>query len=582
MDFLIVLIVIGLFFYILVMLSRLDERINQIEFRLGKTDHELATKSETSEVSRVEGFSPQNQTVYPQADYRMPPSNEPASSSVIEWLKKDLLVKIGALFLILALGWFVSYAIMYELIGPAGQITLGLMASIAFLIVGVWRMQVDQHQGGIFLVLGEAGVLLTIFAARESYNFFTPTVALMIMFMAVVLVAFVSVQYRNQKLAIAGLVSGSIAPLLTASPVPDAVGLFTYLLVVAGGTLWVVWYTGWTRLIFISLLVTYFYSLNFMLDGPLANREIVILFSFIFIGMYFVANMVSLVRRRENVATHLATHVLTAIGTAIFLVTWIESVVVPELQSLLYVAWAIIFALGTYVVYAYTANQTAFYIYGAVSAGLIGIATASELDGPALVLAYLFEIGLVMFAGGKLGVGTKTLGRMSTLLAIPVLLSFESFFSPLWREGIMHADFAVLSICMLVLLMVGLILQALSNDENIAETKTISYSHVSVGIFYATALVWLISHALFENDLATMLTMVIYTLAGIAVFVTGSRHELPYVKAVGAILLGFVIIRLLMVDVWQMELEGRILTFLVVGVLLISTAFIRKMKLSDK
>jgi hypothetical protein len=42
------------------------------------------------------------------------------------------------------------------------------------------------------------------------------------------------------------------------------------------------------------------------------------------------------------------------------------------------------------------------------------------------------------------------------------------------------------------------------------------------------------------------------------------------------VVLGGVVLRLLLIDVWQMDLVGRIITFFVVGTLLLSTAFIKK------
>ncbi|MBI4021961.1 MAG: hypothetical protein HY372_01255, partial [Candidatus Andersenbacteria bacterium] len=42
----------------------------------------------------------------------------------------------------------------------------------------------------------------------------------------------------------------------------------------------------------------------------------------------------------------------------------------------------------------------------------------------------------------------------------------------------------------------------------------------------------------------------------------------------GAVLLGFVVLRLLFIDVWKLALTGRIITFFLVGALLVSTAFL--------
>jgi hypothetical protein len=51
-----------------------------------------------------------------------------------------------------------------------------------------------------------------------------------------------------------------------------------------------------------------------------------------------------------------------------------------------------------------------------------------------------------------------------------------------------------------------------------------------------------------------------------------------YYRTIGGILLGGVVGRLLLVDIWQMALAGKIITFFVIGTLLISTAFIGKGK----
>jgi hypothetical protein len=44
----------------------------------------------------------------------------------------------------------------------------------------------------------------------------------------------------------------------------------------------------------------------------------------------------------------------------------------------------------------------------------------------------------------------------------------------------------------------------------------------------------------------------------------------------GGLLIGFVILRLLLVDIWDMEIGGRVIVFILVGILLMSTAFISR------
>jgi hypothetical protein len=42
----------------------------------------------------------------------------------------------------------------------------------------------------------------------------------------------------------------------------------------------------------------------------------------------------------------------------------------------------------------------------------------------------------------------------------------------------------------------------------------------------------------------------------------------------GSVLLGFVVLRLLIIEAWRLDMAGRIFIFLLIGALLVATAFI--------
>lgn len=565
---LLIVVIIGIYVYLKI--SRLESRLDK--FESGKQEFTPlpipSATPQTGELSpaRVDELKEQ----YVQ---KVQPSG---LDKFVNWVKEDFMVKVGALLLLIAFGWFVSYAFANNWIGPAGRIVLGLFVGVIFLGLGTWRINSYRHQGGIFTIVGATTILLTIFAAREMYDFFTPLSALVTMFMTVVFVAFVSVRYNTEKLAFAGLVLGSIAPLLTRAPIPDTAGLFTYLMIIALGTLWVVWVTGWTRLTFTSLIITYLYSSLYLLDGVI-DREVAMTFSFLFVSLFFAANMVSLVRRHGQGMQHMKVHTLTALGTAIFLFTWIEAAATPEWKSLLYVAWALVFAVGAYVVFLFTANRSAFYLYGATSIALIGVATAAELNGPALTIAYLLEISLLIIAAGKIMMKKKLITQLSFLLVVPVLLSLESLSSYRWHDSILHEHFVVVSLTAVMLLAVGMFIRSLHTDEESGLDQFVSATLLVGGGFYTMSLVWLVFHALLASDLATMLSLITYTIVGITFFVQGKLHDKKFFRWSGATLVALVVARLLLIEVWNMNLEGRIITFVIIGIMLISTAFIRKL-----
>ncbi|MFM2414910.1 MAG: hypothetical protein RI911_603, partial [Candidatus Parcubacteria bacterium] len=266
------------------------------------------------------------------------------------WIKEDFFVKLGALLLLIGFGWFVSYAFAHNWIGPMGRIAIGLITGVGIMAFGAWRIRTHAHQGGIFLVLGSTTVLLTVFAAREIYNFFTPTSALILMFLAVVFVAYASVVHKNTKLALASLILASIAPFFTNSPTPDVAGLFTYLLLVVLGTLWVVYLTGAYSLVTAALIITSLYSLPFLGSYLMGGeQDIALLFAFIFTALFFSTNVASIVKRGGQKLSQ--AHLMTALGTGLYLIVWILAAAPKEWQSLLFVAWMLVFGLGAYVVF---------------------------------------------------------------------------------------------------------------------------------------------------------------------------------------------------------------------------------------
>jgi hypothetical protein len=77
-----------------------------------------------------------------------------------------------------------------------------------------------------------------------------------------------------------------------------------------------------------------------------------------------------------------------------------------------------------------------------------------------------------------------------------------------------------------------------------------------------------------NTDTAVTICLIIYTIIGLIFYLKGQFKSSKTLRLYGAILLGFVVGRLLIIDVWKMALSGRITIFFLVGILLMSTAFL--------
>ena len=575
-----ILLCVGLF----IKLNNLSDEVRALKKQLGVTQvpQQQPAKMYNSVPGAASGtFTPnavaaQQQSAIPLAPI---PQNVPqpivhTSNEFVDWMKEDILLKIGALFLLMGFGWFVSYAFINNWIGPVGRISLGLFAGLLVTGIGTWRITNYRHQGSVFLVLGSGIVLLTLFAARELYEFLTPSIALVIMFLSVAYVALMSVVYKSDKLALAGLIMAAVAPLLTNTPDPNTLGIMSYLLVVVLGTVWVVRMTGSHALTFAAVIMMILYSLPFM-DGGVSDVEsrVALFFSFIFAAIFFVTNTISIIMVQTSDARK--AQILTAVGTGLYLMMWIGLVISDSMQSLAYVFWMLVFSVGTFFVFTQTQNRIPFYVYGAVTLGFLFAATAAELSGPVLTLAYTAQVaGLVILA--RFILPNKVSDSLVWLFLLPTTLSLGSFISNSWNTGIMHADFAILFFLMIALAIVGLV--CIETREGTESENMIAEFLLGTSLLYFLSLIWLVLHASIAGDSATTVALIIYTILGIGFWFIGQVQKNEFIGAAGTVLLVCVVARLLLIDVWLMDLVGRIVTFLAIGVLLISTAFMRKGK----
>ncbi len=502
------------------------------------------------------------------------PIDTPPEHTFIDWVRKDFMVKLGAFLLLLALGWFVSYAFAEGWIGPAGRIALGLMLGAAFLGVGAWRIETYAHQGGIFAVLGSTIVMFTVLAAREMYGFFDPYSALLIMLLSIVFVAFMSVRYNRHSLALASLFMASIAPFFTNAPMLTITELSLYLLVIVCGTLWIVFVRSWSVLILMSLVIVFLQGLPYLMVTNGGDQDIALLFSFIFTAIFFIANIFGVISNKGE--TNNQAHITVGIGTGLYLILWIMGAAEPEWQSLLLSMWMLVFGIGSFVAYRLTSHRILFYIYAGTSIVLLGTATAIELQGQSLTVAYALEVAALTILALKFLPGTRTASVLAWLFIIPVMLALPSFDSYVWSQGLFHEHFFIL-VFMGALL--GLMGAFLTPHEQYGENEIGTGKVLTVtAALFGLGLIWRVLHVptLFSYEVGTMVSLIIYTVLGLWLYIMSKQTGVKAQKVGGLLLLGFVVARLLLIEVWNMELTGRIITFVIIGLLLMSTAFIRR------
>ena len=684
--------------------SRLQARIEHIEKYLQETTRLSPEEGREGapglySISQAEdkkelGTQPEGRKAI--ASSRPGASTEPTIiDSFIAWCKKDWLLKVGALLVLMGCGWFVSYAIVQGWLSPAMRIILGVALGGLLLIFGYLRLRIRRiEQGEVFVVLGAVIVLLTVFAGQTLYELLVPWLALMVMFVASALVGLASAIYNRRSLALLGLVLANIAPYLTNAPDASMLGLFSYLFVVSLGMVWVVYVRGWYILSPIALGLVIVHSIPW-LSGIVAEPSQLgsMLIIFGFASLFFIVSTFGILKRDDDTKAVL-TYTATAGLVGLLLVLWILYAAVESQQIILLLLWAATFlAVGEYV-YRTTNRLIPLGVYSGVSTVLVACATAVAFDGPALTLAYTFEAGVVVALVYILSKRASYTKLASLVFAVPLLLSLESIFAPTWKEGIWHSDFVVLGALIAVSLalvtmckygvhvkdardrleliiafsgiataytflltwlslesyghglvtglialetfvLVGLVMLATRDRQTIVsvsmvfaiplllsiqsivsdawnsgiyhydffallvlpdallgtailtywflqekrstwELPSVTFGYTIIGSAMAYILLWKSLHALmpFAQDTATMIALVIYTCIGVVTYVLGRLHASSQLLMYGGVLVMLVVARLLIVDVWTMELIGRVATFMLIGALLMSATFV--------
>ncbi len=557
-------IVVGIFVFLVLDLRSRLYRLEQMVAR--KDDHvAAASKEDSAEDVVIEEVS--------HAEVKK--SDHDSPDKIVLWLKEDWLLKLGAILLLIGFGWLTTYAFMNDWIGPMGRISFGLSAGVLMMMFAWLRMKRHVHQGGVFLVLGSTVFLLTLFAAREVYDFFNPVLALLLMFSSSAVVALASVKFKNYSLALVGLFFATIAPFLINIPSPNYIGLFFYLLVVTLGMIWVGVLISRRSLILLSLAMFAFYSMPHITSGASSVAGSLLPVVFVFALVFFVVNVVGMLKTHRKVKL---VDLLIASGNGLLLLSWILVGAPDVWKSSLILVWMIGFIVAAFLLYLSTKRHESFYVYIGVGIVMLAAATAVELNGEVLVLAYAIQSCVMILLTHALLKNNSITHRMSAVLLGPVLLSIGSVFSFAWKTTVFNQDFFVLLTLGIILTGLGYFFTSILKDGHSKKTRSLGTVLFIGGSVYGLLLIWLSSLAVFQSDArAVVVPLLVYTVVGLVSYFYGSSKGSKVVQMYGGILVAIVVGRLLLVDVWDMVISARIVTFFLIGTLLTSTAFFGKM-----
>lgn len=162
-----------------------------------------------------------------------------------KFIGENLINKIGIAILVLAIGFFVKYAIDNNWIGPVGRVSIGIL--FGGILLGIaHRLRNSYNAFSSVLVGGGLAILyFTITLAYHQFHLFDQTVSFIILIVITCFAVTLSMLYNKQEVAVIALIGGLSSPFMVSTGNANYNALFIYLIILNTGLLVIAYYKAW-------------------------------------------------------------------------------------------------------------------------------------------------------------------------------------------------------------------------------------------------------------------------------------------------------------------------------------------------
>jgi uncharacterized membrane protein len=355
---------------------------------------------------------PQPQTVQQAAALPPPVSPSlhfpasPPSRTREEWealIGGRLLNRIGAIALIIGVGFLLKYAFDNNWITETMRVGIGFAIG-AGLLVGASRMHKKDFE--VFaqglVGAGLAVLYLSVFASFYFYRLVPQTVAFLMMSVVTMLAFLQAFKYDSLAVSLLGLLGGFLTPFLLSTGEANEVGLFTYIALLDAGVLAVLLMKDrWAILEPLSLGATYFIYLlwykEYYTSGSLLPA---VYFIIVFWVLFFALDVY---RNLKSLASFKEIRMGVAAANALFFYVALYSLIEPEHHGMMGLVTLLIgvayFGTAMFVQRKKVDATEAYFRQVLTAIVLLVLATAIEFTGFRTVQWWSVEALALMYCG---------------------------------------------------------------------------------------------------------------------------------------------------------------------------------------
>ncbi len=486
---------------------------------------------------------------------------------------------VGALALLLGIGFFFKYAIDQGWITEWMRIILGLAVGGLLVALGdLWSQKYAKYSH-VLTGSGLAVLYFTIFAAYQYYHKLDQPIAFLCTIVITVLGIALSYRYNSKALGLFAVAGGYISPLLVSSGEDKQVGLFVYLTIVNVGVLLMLLKQYWVELLFVAFFGTAicFGGWFAAYSGP-ENTGIsmaFILFNYLLVGIITATIFRKLHESKQLTADadlHLGVF-YSLFGVSIFAVT--SSLLYGHFRDYL---GPVMLLLGVVTFLSYAIMDRLEYVRINYPLSFVG--------SKFLVAAVLWQFAgatenIYLLALSALGIGIGFLVKRKDLrvwgLILLLLTTLKVVLSDYTTDGylfLFNIRFGMELLVSAVLLAAAYTYEAHSVAADEQQVPAIARAAVATVVWLAGSQEVITQFAGFDNSNTRNLLLSVWWMvyAGILAIVGGLKG-FHILRKSAVVLFAITVIKVFLYDVQTLELGYRVVSFILLGVILLSVAF---------
>jgi uncharacterized membrane protein len=341
-----------------------------------------------------------------------------------KFIGENLINKIGIAILVLAIGYFVKFAIDNNWVGPLGRIGIGVACGA--ILIGIAHRLRNSYKAFSSVLAGGGLAVFYFIITLGHHQFHLPdsqVAAFVILIVITIFAVALSLLYDKQELAVIALVGGFASPFMVSTGKADYDALFIYLLILNTGLLVIAYYKAWRVLNIVSFVFTVLVFGGVVYTLTPATYHYGFIYASIFYVLYFAINVANNVKENKKfVGSDFSILLLNTglyFGAGLYLLTMMHE---EQFRGLFCVSLAVVNLVLSYVLFRNRKVDTnILYLLIGITLTFISLAAPIQLHGNSITLFWATETVLLYWL--YLRSSIKLMKFTSLILYVGMLLS---------------------------------------------------------------------------------------------------------------------------------------------------------------